>query len=162
MLNPTAPPLRTKKADMPYPPGVLAGGREVPTPYGNVRVYEWGPEDDKMLLIHGMSTPSIALGGIAHSLVKRGCRATLFDLFGRGYTYSPADLQETVVDTDTACSCLLAFILDRISVGQVRVGRVLNGWRHRCSLHLLLSAPGVFPHSARSLRTRAKRTHRHS
>ncbi len=50
-------------ADLPYPPDVLPGARDVDSPYGTMRVYEWGPEDGrKVLLVHGISTPSIALG----------------------------------------------------------------------------------------------------
>jgi pimeloyl-ACP methyl ester carboxylesterase len=61
--------------------------------YGTIRVYEWGPEDGrKVLMIHGISTPSLSLGRLAHALVKLGCRVLLFDLFGRGYSDSPADL----------------------------------------------------------------------
>ena len=63
------------------------------TQYGTIRVYEWGPEDGKkVLLIHGISTPCLSLGKLAHALVKLGCRVILFDLFGRGYSDSPADL----------------------------------------------------------------------
>lgn len=65
----------------------------MPTPYGSVRVYEWGPADatDKVLLLHGISTPCVALGGLAHELVERGgCRVMIFDLFGRGYSDTPS------------------------------------------------------------------------
>lgn len=56
-----------------YPPDALPGGRDVATPYGSVRVFEWGPEDgEPVLLIHGISTPAIALGDLAHDLVARG------------------------------------------------------------------------------------------
>ncbi len=49
--------------ELPYPPDLLPGARDVTSPYGNVRVYEWGPEDGgKVLLVHGISTPCIALG----------------------------------------------------------------------------------------------------
>jgi hypothetical protein len=66
-------------ANLPYPPDVLPGARDVETPYGSVRVYEWGPEDGrKVLLIHGISTPCISLAGIASKLVERGCRVMLF------------------------------------------------------------------------------------
>lgn len=73
-------------AALPYPPGsstaaALPGGRDVPTAYGSIRVYEWGPEDpaaDKVLLVHGISTPCIALGDLAWELVGRGCRVMLF------------------------------------------------------------------------------------
>jgi pimeloyl-ACP methyl ester carboxylesterase len=57
--------------------------------YGTVRVYEWGPEDGrKVLLVHGISTPCLCLGAIAEGLVMKGCRVMLFDLWGRGYSDS--------------------------------------------------------------------------
>ena len=66
-------------ADLPYPPDVLPGARDIDSPYGNLRAYEWGPENGrKVLLIHGISTPCIALGALAHGLVERGCRVMLF------------------------------------------------------------------------------------
>lgn len=78
---------------LPYPPDSLPGARDVNTPYGSVRVYEFGPEDGrKVLLVHGISTPCLALGGVAHQLADRGCRVMLFDLFGRGYSENPSDL----------------------------------------------------------------------
>jgi hypothetical protein len=65
----------------PYPPDAFEGARDVQTPYGSIRVYEWGPKDGKrVLLIHGMSTPSVALSDLAHKLVKRGCRVMLFGM----------------------------------------------------------------------------------
>ena len=46
-----------------YPPDALPGARDVETPFGSLRTYEWGPEDgQKVLLVHGISTPSVALG----------------------------------------------------------------------------------------------------
>lgn len=64
---------------LPYPPNALPGARDVASPYGGIRVYEWGPEDgEKILLIHGISTPSIALSDLAHKLVGKGCRVMLF------------------------------------------------------------------------------------
>lgn len=58
-----------------------------------MRVYEWGPEEGrKVLLLHGITTPCIALGSVANALVEKGCRVMLFDLFGRGYSDSPSDL----------------------------------------------------------------------
>jgi hypothetical protein len=65
--------------ELPYPPNALPGARDVKSPYGSVRVYEWGPEDgDKILLIHGISTPGIAMADLAHKLVRRGCRVMMF------------------------------------------------------------------------------------
>jgi len=64
---------------LPYPPNALPGARDVDTPYGKVRAYEWGPEDGrKVLLVHGISTPCISLGRVAESLVQQGCRVMLF------------------------------------------------------------------------------------
>jgi hypothetical protein len=64
---------------LPYAPDALEGARDVPTPFGSIRVYERGPQEGKkVLLIHGISTPCIALGGLAEELVKGGCRVMLF------------------------------------------------------------------------------------
>ncbi|KAI2629515.1 alpha/beta-hydrolase [Hypoxylon sp. NC1633] len=80
-------------ADLPYPPNALPGGRDAATPYGSIRVYEWGPEDgERVLLVHGISTPTVALGDLGHELAERGYRVMLFDLFGRGYSDAPSDL----------------------------------------------------------------------
>ncbi|KAH8700293.1 putative alpha/beta hydrolase family protein [Talaromyces proteolyticus] len=89
-------PLSDKdKQSLVIPLDVLPGARDVSTPYGSIRVYEWGPEDGpKVLLVHGISTPCLSLGGLAHSLVDRGCRVLIFDLFGRGYSDAPADLPQ--------------------------------------------------------------------
>lgn len=65
--------------ELPYPPFALPGSRDIPSPYGNIRVYEWGPEEgERILLIHGISTPSIALTDVAHKLVRKGHRVLLF------------------------------------------------------------------------------------
>lgn len=70
------------KAALPLPLDVLPGARDVPTPYGSIRVYEWGPEDgEKVLFVHGITTPCLAVGGIAHELADKGCRVLLFDLY---------------------------------------------------------------------------------
>ncbi|KAF9880025.1 hypothetical protein CkaCkLH20_02836 [Colletotrichum karsti] len=76
-----------------YRPDHFPGARDVDTPYGTIRVYEWGPETGpKVLLIHGISTSCMTLGRIAHSLVSRGCRVMLYDLFGRGFSDGVGDL----------------------------------------------------------------------
>jgi hypothetical protein len=70
-----------EKKALPLPPDVFPGSRDVATPYGSIRVYEWGPEDGtKVLFVHGITTPCLALGGIAHALADRGCRVIRFDL----------------------------------------------------------------------------------
>ena len=83
--------------NLPYPPDALPGARDIPSPYGTIRAYEWGPEDGpKVLLVHGISTPCLALGSVAHGLVAKGHRVMLFDLFGRGYSDTPADLNHDI------------------------------------------------------------------
>ncbi|KAL4940343.1 hypothetical protein BDV06DRAFT_196856 [Aspergillus oleicola] len=85
----------TDSKDHPLPLDVLPGARDVPSPYGSIRVYEWGPEDGpKVLLVHGITTPCVSLGGLAHAFVDRGCRVMLFDLFGRGYSDCPSDIPQ--------------------------------------------------------------------
>ena len=58
---------QAERDTLPYPPeGALPGAHDVPTPYGSVRVYEWGPEDgERVLLIAGISTPTLSLGDLA-------------------------------------------------------------------------------------------------
>ncbi|KAK3363331.1 alpha/beta-hydrolase [Lasiosphaeria hispida] len=80
-------------AALPYPPDILPGARDVETPYGSIKVFEWGPEDgEKVLLLHGISTPCMALANLAEELVSDGYRVMLFDFFGRGYSDAPTDL----------------------------------------------------------------------
>lgn len=74
----------------PYPYDALPGGREVTTPYGTLRAYEWGPpEGQRVLFVHGISTPCISLAAMADQMARQGCRVLVFDLFGRGYSDAP-------------------------------------------------------------------------
>lgn len=62
-----------------YQPDEFPGARDVDTPYGSVRVYEFGPEDgEKVLFVHGISTSCITLTRIARALADRGCRVMLY------------------------------------------------------------------------------------
>lgn len=71
----------TQAAALPYPPDLLPGARDVTTPYGVMRVYEWGPKDSgKVLFIHGDTTPAPMLGPIAHNISDRGCRVMMFGM----------------------------------------------------------------------------------
>ncbi|CAG8971102.1 hypothetical protein HYALB_00010679 [Hymenoscyphus albidus] len=103
-LNPTPPKIivgprnsllpdlsKEEQESLPYPPDIFPGARDVESPYGTIRVYEWGPESGrKVLLIHGISTPCVSLGSISRLLVeKKNCRVMLLDLWGRGYSDSP-------------------------------------------------------------------------
>ncbi|KAI0135465.1 alpha/beta-hydrolase [Daldinia grandis] len=81
------------RSEIPYQPDAFPGARDVVTPYGNIRVYEFGPEDGrKVLFLHGISTSCMTLKGIAVPLAEKGCRVMLFDLFGRGFSDAPADV----------------------------------------------------------------------
>jgi len=77
----------------PYPSAnYIPGARDIATPHGNVRVYEIAPQEArKVVLVHGISTPSPALAPIAEKLAAKGCRVLFYDLFGRGYSDAPAD-----------------------------------------------------------------------
>ncbi|KAK4191764.1 Alpha/Beta hydrolase protein [Podospora australis] len=77
-----------------YQPDIFPGARDVSTPYGSVRVYEFGPPDgQKVLFVHGISTTCMTMTKLASALAyQRGCRVMLFDLFGRGFSDNPADL----------------------------------------------------------------------
>jgi hypothetical protein len=62
-----------------YSKTYLPGSRYIKTPHGSTQVFEFGPEDgQKVLLVHGISTPCIAVSGIAKDLVKRNCRVIIF------------------------------------------------------------------------------------
>ena len=68
----------TEGSAVPYPPDLFPGARDVESPYGTLRVYEWGPgEGRKVLLLHGVSTPCLSLGRLAEGLTARGTRCML-------------------------------------------------------------------------------------
>jgi hypothetical protein len=49
------------------------------TPYGTIKVFEWGPEDgEKVLIIQGIGTPSLGYAGIANELVANGYRVMTY------------------------------------------------------------------------------------
>lgn len=69
----------TGNANAPYPLDAFPGGRHVKTAYGDMQVFEWGPADgEKVLLVHGIGTPCVALGDMARELVSQGHRVMLF------------------------------------------------------------------------------------
>jgi len=81
-LDTTIPGLSKEEIDeLPYPPDLFPGARDVDTPYGSIRVYEWGPKDGrKVLFVHGISTPCLSLGRIAQQLADKGCRVMLMGM----------------------------------------------------------------------------------
>lgn len=76
---------------LPYPPNALPGSRDVVTPHGAIKVFEFGPASasERVLLLPGISTPCISLSNLATALVTRGCRVMLFDYYGRGWSDTP-------------------------------------------------------------------------
>ncbi|PWZ02540.1 alpha/beta-hydrolase [Testicularia cyperi] len=79
-----------KTSDPPYPHDILPNGKDLETPYGRIRYYEFGPEEGKkLLLVHGISTPAPVWSLISNQLVKAGYRLLVFDLYGRGYSDTP-------------------------------------------------------------------------
>lgn len=80
----------TELSSLPYPPDALPGSRDVPTPYGNIHVFEFGPPDgERVLFLHGLSMPCISGSNSAVALAGKGYRVMLFDLFGRGWSDTP-------------------------------------------------------------------------
>ena len=86
-----------QRSKLAYPPDFYPGARDVTTPYGVMRVYEWGPDDGKkVLLIHGDSTPAPLFASITGALVGCGCRVMTLDLWGRGYSDAPRHVRYDV------------------------------------------------------------------
>ena len=66
-------------ARLPYPPDFFPGARDVETPYGRMRVYEWGPETGKkVVMVPGDTTPAPVFSVIAPGLVAKGFRVIVF------------------------------------------------------------------------------------
>lgn len=132
---------------LPYPPDALPGGRDVDTPYGVLKVFEWGPEDgEKVLLLHGISTPCLALGDVGDELVSKGYRVMVFDFFGRGYSDTPTDLPYDIRLYTT--QILLALASSKLpwtgNDGFHLVGYSLGGG-------LVIPFARTFPHMVRSV-----------
>ena len=63
------------------PPDYYTGARDVQTPYGKMRVYEWGPEEGrKVMLVHGDATCAPLWKRVAEELVARGCRVCVIGM----------------------------------------------------------------------------------
>ena len=66
-------------SELPYPPDILPGARDVETPYGVMRVYEFGPQEGrKVVLVHGDTTPVPIFLPLAKGLARSGCRVLLY------------------------------------------------------------------------------------
>ncbi|KAK1600645.1 Alpha/Beta hydrolase protein [Colletotrichum navitas] len=148
-------PLKTKLSKLsgdevkklPYRPDSFPGARDVETPYGSIRVYEFGPTTgSKVVLIHGISTSCMTLGRIAHALAARGCRVMMFDLFGRGFSDGVGDLpHDARLYTTQVLLALASSPLAWSGTNSVRViGYSLGG-------AVAASFAAAFPHMVESL-----------
>ncbi|THU81870.1 alpha/beta-hydrolase [Dendrothele bispora CBS 962.96] len=73
-----------------YPEDIYPGGGYLDTDFGKVRYWLFGPETGiKIVLIHGLSLPSLIWKHIAPSLASHGFRVLVYDLYGHGYTQAP-------------------------------------------------------------------------
>lgn len=140
--------------DQPYPADVLPGGADLVTPYGIIRYYEFGPEDGKkLLLVHGISTPSPAWSLIAPHLVKAGYRVLCYDLFGRGYSDSPQVMHDAALFV-SQITLLLAhlpqwdkFDLCGMSLGGPIAAHFAHYFPHRVDRLVLLCPAGGTPNA---------------
>ncbi|KAI1357041.1 alpha/beta-hydrolase [Xylaria sp. FL0043] len=133
--------------DLPYPPDALPGARDVETPYGSIRVYEWGPQDgERVLFVHGISTPVVALGDLGHGMAAKGYRVMMFDLFGRGYSDAPNDL---AYDTRLFVTQLLLVLASSSIPWTAPTGFHLVGYSLGGGLSVAFTR--YFPHLVRSL-----------
>ncbi|OQO12837.1 hypothetical protein B0A48_02301 [Cryoendolithus antarcticus] len=97
---------------VPYPPNALPNPRDVSTPYGSIRTNLYGASNTgrKILLIHGISTPSVVFAPLATLLAdKHNYQVLTFDLFGRGYSDSP-DPETWRQDEGLWCSQIFAVL----------------------------------------------------
>jgi len=73
-----------------YPEDIYPNGDYYSSPFGRVRYWIVGPEDGKkVVLIHGISTPSIVWKDVQAQLVSNGFRVLMYDIYGRGYSEAP-------------------------------------------------------------------------
>ncbi|CAE6430065.1 unnamed protein product [Rhizoctonia solani] len=102
-----------KHVDEIYPTNIYGPSHTVELTKGEVRYWLFGPEEGKrVVLIHGLSIPSIIWKEVATRLSRTGFRVLLFDLYGRGYSEAP-DPQTTSYDADlyiTQLALLMQFI----------------------------------------------------
>ncbi|KAI5803820.1 Alpha/Beta hydrolase protein [Geopyxis carbonaria] len=77
----------------PSPSPYASHSRRIPTPYGQMQTTELGPAHGRrILLIHGISSPSTVFTALAERLAAAGCRVLTFDLYGRGLSDAPLDV----------------------------------------------------------------------
>lgn len=79
-----------KGANEVYPPDAFEGGSDVRLPNGRVKYYLLGPEEgEKIVLVHGFSSPCLVWRELGTSLANAGFRVLMYDHYGRGYSDHP-------------------------------------------------------------------------
>lgn len=89
--SPAADPYLAELHEL-FPADIYPGGVYFDLPEGQVRAWQFGPKAEnkgKVLLVHGLSMPSIIWQPVANALVEVGYEVALFDLYGRGYSSAP-------------------------------------------------------------------------
>ncbi|KAI0075768.1 alpha/beta-hydrolase [Panus rudis PR-1116 ss-1] len=88
------------------------------TPNGKVRYWLNGPENGtKVVLIHGISLPSITWQKMVEFLAARNFRVLTYDLHGRGYSEAP----ETLTNTTNLYITQLALLMQYIGWESARI-----------------------------------------
>ncbi|KAK7447417.1 hypothetical protein VKT23_014126 [Stygiomarasmius scandens] len=73
-----------------YPENIFPRGDYLQTDFGKMHYWLLGPETGiKIVLIHGLSLPSLIWKHIAPGLASRGFYVLVYDLYGHGYTQAP-------------------------------------------------------------------------
>lgn len=129
-----------------YPSNFYPGGRTIPSPYGDIRLYEFGPKDGrKVLFIHGITTPCPVFKGILSKMTDAGFRVCTFDLWGRGYTDSPDSNHDARLFTVQILSVLQAVGWSKCSIVGYSLGGGLasayTSWFPQSVEKLVLIAP---------------------
>lgn len=151
---PRLPDEGKNEGNIPYPPNALPGARDIETPFGITRAYEFGPEGGrKVLLIHGISTPCLSVAALAKDLSENGCRVCCYDMFGRGYSDAPypsTHRQDFALSSSQIFAVITSSPLDWSGEGFSIVGYSLGGGIATCFASyypkliksLVLLAPG--------------------
>ncbi|KAK0207113.1 Alpha/Beta hydrolase protein [Desarmillaria ectypa] len=111
-----------------YSEDYYSGGAYVDFPYGRVRYWLLGPENGrKIVLIHGLSVPSLIWKDIAPQLAARGYRVLMYDLYGRGYTDAPQTTYNTQLYTTQLALLMQHVKWDKAIVVGVSMGGGIAG-----------------------------------
>ncbi|KAJ7254588.1 Alpha/Beta hydrolase protein [Mycena rebaudengoi] len=105
-----------------YPEDWIDGGAYLQLPAGRLRYWLVGPSDGKkIVLIHGLTIPSIAFSRLAPQLAAAGFRVLLYDLYGRGYSDAPRGASNGIPYDAALYATQLALLLQHLEWHKTRV-----------------------------------------